>query len=85
MAKYSVIVQPSAQKELEKLPNIIQNKILKALISLSDNPRPVGCKKLVGSDSWRVRIGEYRVVYIIEDKVLRIEIIRIANRKDVYR
>ena len=85
MAKYKVTIIPSAQKEITKLPKHVQNKVLKAIISLSENPRPHGCKKLVGTDSWRFRIGEYRIVYSIEDNVLLIEVIRIAHRKEVYR
>ena len=63
----------------------VQNKVLEALVSLSENPRPNGCKKLVGTDSWRFRVGEYRIVYSIEDNVLLIEVIRVAHRKEVYR
>lgn len=85
MAKYEVMVLPSAQKEITKLPKPIQTKVLKALVSLADNPRPVGCKKLVGTSAWRFRIGEYRIVYSIEDNILTIEVIRVAHRKDVYR
>lgn len=85
MARYHVAVLPSAQKEITKLPKQVQSKILKALASLSENPRPNGCKKLIGTDSWRFRIGEYRIVYSIEDDVLFVEVIRIAHRKDVYR
>jgi mRNA interferase RelE/StbE len=84
MAKYEVTVLPSAQKEIIKLPKQVQSKVLKALVSLSENPRPNGCKKLIGSDCWRFRIGEYRIVYSIEDNVLLIEIIRVAHRKEVY-
>lgn len=85
MAKYEVSVLPSAQKEITKLPKQVQNKVLEALVSLSENPRPNGCKKLVGTDSWRFRVGEYRIVYSIEDNVLLIEVIRVAHRKEVYR
>jgi len=85
MAKYSVFILPSAQKEILRLPKSIQDRILKAISSLGENPRPSGCKKLLGSDAWRVRVGEYRIVYSIEDGVLRIEVIRVAHRKDVYR
>lgn len=85
MAKYLVYVLPSAQKEIEKLPKPTQIKIFKALTLLADNPYPAGCKKLVGVDAWRFRVGDYRVVYSIENKVLQIEVIRVAHRKDVYR
>jgi mRNA interferase RelE/StbE len=85
MPKHQVFVQPSAQKEIEKLPKPAQTKVLKALVALADNPRPANCKKLVGTDSWRVRVGEYRIVYWIEDNMLRVEVVRVAHRKDVYR
>jgi mRNA interferase RelE/StbE len=73
MPKYQVFVQPSAQKEIEKLPKQAQSKV------------PANCKKLVGTDSWRVRVGEYRIVYWIEDNILSVEVVRVAHRKDVYR
>lgn len=85
MSKYQVFVQPSAQKEIERLPKPAQTKVLKALTALGDNPRPANCKKLVGTDSWRVRVGEYRIVYWIEDNILSIEVVRVAHRKDVYK
>ena len=74
MTQYQVFIQPSAQKEIEKLPKVAQIKVLKALVALGNNPRPSNCKKLVGTDSWRVRIGEYRIVYFIEDNILCIEV-----------
>jgi mRNA interferase RelE/StbE len=85
MAKYFVLIQPSAQKEIERLPKPAQTKVLKALVALSENPRPASCKKLVGTDAWRVRVGEYRIVYWIEDNVLSVEVVKVAHRKDVYR
>lgn len=85
MAKYSVLIQPSAQKEIERLPKVAQSKVLKALVALTDNPRPMSCRKLVGADAWRVRVGEYRIVYWIEDNVLSVEVVKVAHRKDVYR
>lgn len=85
MPRYQVLVQPSAQKEIEKLPKPAQTKIIKALVALGENPRPANCKKLIGTDSWRVRIGEYRIIYWIEDNILSIEVVRVAHRKDVYK
>ena len=85
MAKYVVIIQPSAQKEIEKLPKPSQVKVLKVLVSLSDNPRPANCKKLVGADAWRVRVGDFRIVYLIEDNILTVEVVRVAHRKNVYK
>lgn len=85
MSKYQVLVLPSAEKEIEKLPKPARAKVLKALVALGDNPRPSGCKKLVGTDSWRIRVGEYRIVYWIEADVLSVEVVRVAHRKDVYK
>ena len=85
MSKYQVFVQPSAQKEIKKLSKSAQTKVLKALVALGENPRPANCKKLVGTDSWRIRIGEYRIVYWIEDNILSVEVVRVAHRKDVYK
>jgi mRNA interferase RelE/StbE len=85
MPKYQVFVQQSAQKEIEKLPKPAQAKVIKGLVALAENPRPANCKKLIGTDAWRVRVGEYRIVYWIEDNKLRVEIVRVAHRKDVYK
>ncbi|MCE3010953.1 MAG: type II toxin-antitoxin system RelE/ParE family toxin [Proteobacteria bacterium] len=85
MAKYSVFILPTAQKEILALPKPARERVMKVIVSLEQNPRPSSCKKLVGTDAWRVRVGEYRIVYSIEDKVLQIEVVRVAHRKDVYR
>ncbi len=83
---YKVIVIRSAEKELEKLPTRTVRKIFGALEDLSQNPRPVGSKKLVGQKEnlWRIRIGDYRIVYLIEDKIRIVEVRRAGHRKDIY-
>lgn len=84
--KYALFLRKSAEKELLALPKVQAIKVRDAIIALTENPRPSGCKKLQGSDSdFRIRIGDYRVVYSISDKVLTIWVIKIAHRKDVYR
>ena len=84
--KYTIVYKQSASKELLQLPAKIAYKTRAAINSLSENPRPHGCKKLHGSDNeYRIRIGNYRVIYIISDGVLIITVIKIAHRKDVYR
>ena len=85
MTKFEVFIQPSAEKEIRNLDRPDQKKIIKALDALSKNPRPTGCKKLIGSPAWRVRVGHLRIIYLIEDNILKIEIVRVAHRKDVYR
>ncbi len=83
---YSVEVKPRARKELESLPDNILAPVLRKLDSLRKAPRPAGCKKLKGyKDLWRVRVGDWRVVYIIDDSAKLVSITRIAHRRQVYR
>ncbi|MES2392895.1 MAG: type II toxin-antitoxin system RelE/ParE family toxin [Acidobacteriota bacterium] len=83
--RYVVELKRSAQKELEQLPNAIIARIVAKLESLEENPRPAGCKKLKGGDAeYRVRVGEYRIVYFIEDAKVIVTITRIRHRKNVY-
>jgi len=83
---YKVVLTKSAEKELIKIPKAYSNNIVKHLVDLVNNPRPDGCKKLVGLDNiYRIRVGLYRIVYRIEDEILYIEVIKIGHRKDVYR
>jgi len=82
---YSVEVKPPARKELEALPDNMLSRVVRKLESLADNPRPVGCKKLKGyKDQWRVRVGDWRVVYIIDDTAKLVSVTRIAHRREVY-
>ncbi len=85
MASYQIEWKSSAKKELRKLPSDMIQKIVTAVESLGEEPFPPGCRKLVGSEqTWRIRIGNYRVIYNVLSAVLIIEIIRVAHRKDVY-
>jgi mRNA interferase RelE/StbE len=82
---YSVEVKPSARKELEALPDSVLARVVGRIESLGCTPRPTGCKKLKGyKDQWRVRVGDWRVVYIIDDAAKLISITRIAQRREVY-
>ena len=86
MARYRVFYVPSADKALAKLPDAVQKRIAAATQDLGDDPRPPGCVKLKGeTDLWRIRVGDYRVVYTIEDDKLLVLVVRVAHRKDVYR
>jgi mRNA interferase RelE/StbE len=82
--EYTVLILPSAQKQLSKLPNAIATRIEDRLIELEHDPRPPGCKKLKGRDAWRIRIGDYRVIYEINDGQLIVTVITIGHRRDVY-
>lgn len=83
---YRVEIKLQAIKALKKIPNPDRRRIVRAIDALARTPRPEGCTKLAGTDDYyRVRIGDYRVVYEIADRVLTVYIIRVAHRKDVYR
>ena len=85
MGDYTVHVKPPARKELEALPDNVVARVLQKMEALPSTPRPAGCKKLKGyKDQWRVRVGDWRVVYIIDDTAKLISITRIAHRGEVY-
>jgi mRNA interferase RelE/StbE len=85
MNRYEIVFSKHAEKDLEKLPAKVVAKIIPVIISLEDNPRPIGCKKLKGySDLWRIRMGNYRIIYSIEDKILLVDIREVGDRKDIY-
>jgi mRNA interferase RelE/StbE len=85
VARYFVEVKPPARKELEALPDIVLARVIKKISSLGDVPRPAGCKKMRGyRDHWRVRAGDWRVVYIPYDNTKLFSITRIAHRREVY-
>jgi len=84
VSSYAVELKPSARRELESLPDSVLARVVSKLESLSQDPRPAGCKKLKGyKDQWRVRIGDWRVVYI-DDKARLASVTRIAHRREVY-
>ena len=85
MAKYAVDIKPSARRELEKLSDSLVARLVPKIEGLAANPRPSGCRKLRGyKDLWRIRIGDYRIVYIIDDGRKIVSVTRIAHRRDVY-
>jgi mRNA interferase RelE/StbE len=83
---YRIIISRIAEKQLAALPRQVANAITAKIDALSLEPRPIGCKKLEGSDKeYRIRNGDYRIIYRIEDSKLIIEVIRIGRRGDVYK
>ena len=85
MASYVVEVKPSAREELEDLPNNVLARAVRKMESLAQNPRPAGCKKLKGyRDLWRVRVGDWRILYIIDDSAKLVSVTRVAHRREVY-
>ena len=84
-AAYRVILSNPARKSLASLPHDVQVRIGHAIASLAIDPRPHGCKKMSGSDGYRIRVGDYRIVYGIDDPNLIVRIADIDHRKDIYR
>ena len=82
---YAVYLKRSAEKELEDLPAKLHDKIVAALLSLGENPFPRNAKKLHGREGFRIRVGNYRVLYLVDDKKKKIEIVSVGDRKEVYR
>lgn len=86
MASYRLRIKKSAAKELEAIPRKAdRQRLAQRIQALADDPRPRGCKKLSGSERYRLRQGNYRIVYAIEDQDLVVYVVRIADRKAVYR
>jgi mRNA interferase RelE/StbE len=85
VVKYSLEIKLSAQKELDALDDRLFTPIDRKILALAENPRPVGCKKLKGhKDQWRVRAGNWRVLYIIDDTAKLITVTRVAHRREAY-
>ncbi len=85
MENYELEIKKSAQKELEKLPKKDIQVIVEKINGLRKNPRGPKSIKLSGDEKYRLRVGNYRVLYEIVDKILMIYVIKIAHRKEVYR
>jgi len=83
---FKIFLERSAEKSLKNLPLNIVQRIIPHIQSLKNDPKPVGCRKIVGTENdYRIRIGDYRVVYEIDDAHRRINIMAVGHRKDVYR
>lgn len=82
---YQIVLTNAANKQLRKLPTQIAQRIQTELLELENDPRPNGCKKLTGVEAWRIRIGDYRVIYEIQDNILIVMVIEIGHRRDIYK
>ena len=82
---YQVILQRPAEKELDALQEAVHKRIVIRLLALEENPRPTGVKKLQGQESYRLRVGDYRILYTIDDKSKKIFVVAIGHRSEVYR
>ena len=85
MASYSLLIKPSAVKELENLPAKDRRRIAHRIQALGSEPRPPGCEKLSGDERYRVRQGNYRILYTLDDEERALVVVKIGHRRDVYR
>ncbi len=81
---YKIAIKNSAVKSLAKIPEPYFSALKAAIYALAEDPRPMGCKKLKGRDSYRIRVSDYRVIYEIADRILSIEVIAIGHRRNIY-
>ncbi len=84
-ATYTIRIRASADRELASLPKPVFHTVSAKILDLEENPRPHGCKKLSGRQEYRVRVGDYRILYSVDDAVRAVEVVAVGNRKDVYR
>ena len=82
---YAVFILRRAQKELAKLPEEAYRQAKEAIASLGSEPRPTGCQKLVSREGWRIRAGDYRVIYEIDDTKRIVTVLHVGHRRDIYR
>ncbi len=83
---YRVLLERGAEKDLSRLASGIHDRVVAAIQTLATNPRPAGCRKLAGSkNDWRLRVGDYRVIYEIADEIRIIRVNRVRHRREVYR
>ena len=83
--EYKVIIKSSAQRDLDKLPNKEVSRIIRRISQLKNNPRPVGVQKLTDKEGYRIRTGNYRFLFEIDDKNKEVSVYRIKHRKEAYK
>jgi mRNA interferase RelE/StbE len=85
VAKYNILITPSAVKDIENIPRKDRIRIIQKIQGLADTPRPQGCEKLAGENRYRIRQGVYRIVYSVSDRELHIIVVKVGHRRDVYK
>jgi mRNA interferase RelE/StbE len=85
LSTYRVEILPAVERQLRWIDSGPRKRIDAAILSLAADPRPHGCRKLSGSDEYRIRVGDYRILYEIADAVLRVLVVKVGHRRDVYR
>jgi len=82
---YEVILSNRAEKRLSRLPGGEYERVLRAVMNLAEDPRPRNCQKLRGREGWRIRIGDYRTIYKVDDDRREVLVVDIGHRRDIYR
>ena len=85
MAGYSIFLKESVRKDLADVPVKELKRLIERIDSLADNPRPQGCDKLSGQERYRIRQGNYRIIYSIQDTELTVWVVKVGHRREVYR
>jgi mRNA interferase RelE/StbE len=82
---YNVVITTRAERELKRLDRQVKNRVVKAILGLASDPRPPGCLKVKSEEGvWRVRVGDWRVGYLVDDKSSEVTVIRIGHRSEFY-
>ena len=81
---YEILIKASAEKEIRRLPRNVRERVNSTILALREEPRPPGVRKLRGEEGWRIRVGDYRVVYRIDDGLREVTLYRVRHRRDVY-
>ena len=82
---YSILIAPAAKRDLKRLPKDALRRVSAAITSLADDPHPAGSTKLSGADFYRIRVGDYRVIYQVQERQVIVLVLRVGHRRDVYR
>lgn len=86
MDEYRVYLERAAERDLKRLSSEDFNRIISNIRALAENPRPAGCRKIVGSkNDWRIRVREYRIIYEVDDEKKAVMVMRVRHRRDAYR
>ena len=82
---YAVRIMASAERDMKSLPSSVFHRISDVILSLESGPRPRTCKRLHGREGYRVRVGDYRIIYLVDDASRSVDVVAVGHRKDVYR
>ncbi len=81
---HQLLIVPSAEKDMDRLPAEIHTRLARKILSLEVNPRPAGVKKLSGRQEYRLRVGDYRVLYVVDDEIDTVTVVAVGHRREVY-